>query len=313
MTKRSQFVVMTALAAEAISMAPRLVVISGCGSRGVGLGVARQVLEQDSTAEVVVMARTLERAASVSAELGARAHAVACDVTDDDSCEAVASAVEKLGGDELLTLVNNAGYAADLPWFPTPWPANAASKSLAVNLFGAERLTRALLPRLRAADDGRVVFVSSGGGRLNMKRMSEAKRRALLRTDELEWRDIAAMASDFIGEYEAAAAAQTDETPLPFLSASGYWLQAYGFSKACLGAYSQILARHEPSLLSVTCSPGWVATEMSSTYAGDAVMRSIDEGGEVPAWLAVGDRAAISRGKGGFFMPDKSSAAWVAD
>ena len=73
MTKRSQFVVMTALAAEAISMAPRLVVISGFGSRGVGLGVARQVLEQDSTAEVVVMARTLERAASVSAELGAPA------------------------------------------------------------------------------------------------------------------------------------------------------------------------------------------------------------------------------------------------
>ena len=106
MTKRSQFVVMTALAAEAISMAPRLVVISGCGSRGVGLGVARQVLEQDSTAEVVVMARTLERAASVSAELGARAHAVACDVTDDESCEAVASAVEKLDVEKLHALVN---------------------------------------------------------------------------------------------------------------------------------------------------------------------------------------------------------------
>ena len=63
MTKRSQFVVMTALAAEAISMAPRLVVISGCGSRGVGLGVARQVLKHDASAQVVVMARTLERAA----------------------------------------------------------------------------------------------------------------------------------------------------------------------------------------------------------------------------------------------------------
>ena len=54
---------------------------------------------------------------------------------------------------------------------------------------------------------------------------------------------------------------------------------------------------------------------MSSTYAGDATMRSVDQGGEVPAWLAVGDRAAISPNKGRFFMPDRSpvDSGWVAD
>ena len=69
----------------------RLVVISGCGSRGVGFGVARQVLAKDATAEVVVMARSLERASAVASELGARAHAVQCDVTDDASCAAAAA------------------------------------------------------------------------------------------------------------------------------------------------------------------------------------------------------------------------------
>ena len=149
-----------------------------------------------------------------------------------------------------------------------------------------------------------------------MKRMSEAKRQALLATDSLGWRDLVSMAETFVSEYEDAAAAQTDGAPLPFMSPSGYWLQSYGFSKACVGAYSQILAREEPSLMSATCSPGWVATEMSSTYTGDATMRSIDEGGDVPAWLACGDRAAINEvggGASGFYMPDRSCVGWVAE
>ena len=95
------------------------------------------------------------------------------------------------------------------------------------------------------------------------------------------------------------------------MSDSGFWLQSYGFSKACLASYCQILQREEPSLLCTTCSPGWVATEMSSPYTGDAEMRSIDEGGEVPAWLACGDRSGIT--STGFFMPDRSVVWWVAD
>lgn len=263
------------------------------------------------------MARSEQRALSVAEELGSRAHAVACDVTDDASCAAAVAAIQRLGGGtELLALVNNAGFAADLPWFPTPWPATAAKQTLAVNLFGAARLTRALLPLLLASADGRVVFVSSGGGRLNMKRMSEEKRQTLLATDRIGWPDLVSMAEVFTSEYEAAAAAQADGPTLPLMSPSGWWLQSYGFSKACLGAYSQILRREEPSLLSATCSPGWVATEMSSTYSGDATMRSIDEGGEVPAWLACGDRASIDEvggGESGFFMPDRSCVGWVAE
>ena len=288
----------------------RLVVISGCGSRGVGFGVARQVLAKDATAEVVVMARSLERASAVASELGARAHAVQCDVTDDASCAAAAAAIGLLGGNELFALVNNAGFAADLPWFPPPWPASAARDTLAVNLFGAERLTRALLPQLLAAQDGRAVFVSSGGGRMNMKRMSDARREQLLETSTLTWEALARLAATFVSEYEAAAAAQTAEASLPFMSPSGLWLQSYGFSKACLAAYCQVLTREQPGLLSVTCSPGWVKTEMSSTYTGDATLRSVDEGGEVAAWLACGPREGM---RTGFYQPDHSVVPWTAD
>ena len=153
-----------------------------------------------------------------------------------------------------------------------------------------------------------------------MKRMEEERRQQLLATDTLTWDAIEEMAATFTKEYETAAAQQSDDTDsclethdfLPFMSDSGFWLQSYGFSKACLGAYCQILARSEPSLLATTCSPGWVATEMSSTYTGDATMRSVDEGGEVPAWLACAPRAEIGAAPG-FYLPDKSVVGWVAD
>ena len=308
------------LFSAAMALTPKLVVISGCGSRGVGLGIARQVLKTTDDCDVVVMARSFHRAASIATELGARAHAIECDVTSDSSCKAATDKIRAIGGSELLALVNNAGYAADLPWFPKPWPAEAASATLAVNLFGAHRLTVALLPQLLSSADGRVVMVSSGGGRLNMKRMEEERRQQLLlATDTLTWDAIEEMAATFTIEYETAAAQQSDDTDsclethefLPFMSDSGFWLQSYGFSKACLASYCQILQREEPSLLCTTCSPGWVATEMSSTYTGDAEMRSIDEGGEVPAWLACGDRSGIT--STGFFMPDRSVVSWVAD
>lgn len=299
------------LVSAVTAAAPHLVVVSGAG-RGVGLGVARQVLRQDAVTEVCILARYLDKAAAVASALGPRAHAVQCDVTDEGSCSAAARTIADIGGDALLSLVNNAGYAADLPWFPSPWPAEAARHTLAVNLFGAERLTRALLPHLLATRDGRVVFVSSGGGRLNMKRMSDARRRTLLDTDLLRWSDLCELAATFTAEYEHAASRQTAAggQHLPYMSPSGLWLQSYGFSKACLGAYCCVLARSHPSLLSVTCSPGWVATDMSSTYRGDAEMRTIDEGGEVPAWLASGERGAMQTG---FYMPDRSRVSWVAE
>lgn len=183
----------------------------------------------------------------------------------------------------------------------------------------AHRLTQALMPHLLASSDGRVVFVSSGGGRLNLKRMAEDRRQQLLDTDALSWDEIDQLARTFVAEYESAAEEQSAETDscletlelLPYMSPSGFWLQSYGFSKACLGAYCQVLARQERSLLCTTCSPGWVKTEMSSTYTGDASLRSIDEGGEVPAWLACGARSEITCA--GFYMPDRSVVSWAAD
>mmetsp|Transcript_110403 Transcript_110403/g.335742 ORF Transcript_110403/g.335742 Transcript_110403/m.335742 type:complete len:299 (-) Transcript_110403:124-1020(-) len=285
-----------------------LVAVTGA-ARGLGIGVCRQVLRQDPTSEVVVMARDLGQAEVLAQELGARAHPLHCDVTSAASCKEAAEAIAQVRRGRQLSLVNNAGVAFDLPWFPSPWPAEAARKTLAVNLFGPQCLTDALLPQLLDKQSpGRVIFVSSGAGPMNMKRMSEERRDALL-SESLTWAHIEQMAADFVGEYEAAATGQGQEGEgMPRMSASGFWLQSYGFSKACLNAYCRLLAREHPSLLCTTCSPGFVQTDMVSTYNGDSRLRSLDEGGDVPAWLACGTGPET----GCYYGPDRSRGDWVA-
>ena len=148
-----------------------------------------------------------------------------------------------------------------------------------------------------------------------MKRMNGSIREQLL-SKSLTWTDIQALAKTFTREYESAALAavakpEVSHAQLPFLSPTGLWLQSYGFSKACLGGYCQVLSRAHPSVLSVACSPGFVQTDMASTYCGDIKLKSIDEGGQTPAWLATGSRDELQSGV--FYQPDRTVVGWVAE
>ena len=85
--------------------------------------------------------------------------ALLLDVTDE---AAISRARERVAGEQLAGLVNNAGISV-------PGPLEFLSlerfrRQLEVNLVGPLALTQALLPALRAAR-GRVVMISSVGGR----------------------------------------------------------------------------------------------------------------------------------------------------
>lgn len=319
---------MVALTRSAVAEG-RLVIVSGA-ARGVGVGICRQTLEADPKAHVLCTARKIEDANTLATELNERfgppdrAHAFQLDVTSEASCRSLAEALRPegtLGGSfrdskAPLVLVNNAGVAYDLPWFPTPWPVEAAATTLDVNLFGSERLTRAMLPYLQQSEDGRAIFVSSGGGRANMARHDEKQRQHLL-DENLTWKDIQKLAKKFIQEYQDAAKVaidgvdDSDVQQLPFLSPSGLWMQSYGFSKACMGAYCAIVARRHPSLLSMTCSPGFIATDMSRSYVRYDELKTVDEGGEVIAWMSTEDKTKLESGV--FYTPDKGYLGFVAD
>ena len=137
--------------------------ISG-GSRGIGRAIALR-LAQDG-AETLVCGRTLEGASGVADEIlagGGRAHALALDVSDDDSVEACAAeALRRCGTIPLL--VNNAGIARDnllLRMKKEDWDLVVAT-----NLTGVYRLCRALVPSMVRARYGRIVNVTSVVARL---------------------------------------------------------------------------------------------------------------------------------------------------
>lgn len=96
------------------------------------------------------------------AEEGLDVRFVPLDVTSDDSVEAAADMVKTEVG-RLDVLVNNAGVGA-----PATPPAETRAASLRevfeVNVFGLVRVTNAFLPLLRAAEQPRIVMVSSGMG-----------------------------------------------------------------------------------------------------------------------------------------------------
>jgi NADP-dependent 3-hydroxy acid dehydrogenase YdfG len=119
-------------------------------SSGIGAATAR-LLSADY--EVVVAARRADRIQALADEIGGRA--VACDITDPADVAALAEAI----GDRLDLLVNNAGGAlGQEPVAEADVDAWVAMYDK--NVVGTVRVTKALLPALRAAE-GTVVFVTS--------------------------------------------------------------------------------------------------------------------------------------------------------
>ena len=83
------------------------------------------------------------------------------DVTDPQSCDAlVASILERDG--RIDVLVNNAGYS--MLGAQEELSDDAVRAMFEVNLFGAMRLARSVLPAMRAARRGQLVHVSSVSG-----------------------------------------------------------------------------------------------------------------------------------------------------
>lgn len=130
-------------------------------SRGIGLAVARALLERG--ARVAICARDPERLQRAAAQLGAaeRLFARPADVSDPDEVtrfvEEARAAIGAVG-----VLVNNAGIVRVGPFAEEP-PA-ALAMVLDVNLKGAIYLTRALLPEMIARGQGTVINVASGAG-----------------------------------------------------------------------------------------------------------------------------------------------------
>src|SRR5215213_10173712 len=135
----------------------KAVLITGCSS---GLGWTTAEYLSDVGWRVYATARNVEKIAPLE-ESGCRV--LALDVTDEDS---MATAVEEVEREEgaVGALVNNAGYSQSGAVETVPMEKVRAQ--FETNVFGLVRMCQLVLPGMRKQGYGRIVNLSSMGGRL---------------------------------------------------------------------------------------------------------------------------------------------------
>jgi NAD(P)-dependent dehydrogenase (short-subunit alcohol dehydrogenase family) len=140
------------------------ILITGASS-GFGVLIVRALLEEGHA-----VAGSMREPGGRNAEIAALlreegAHVVEIDVTDADSVErGVAAAREALGG--LTVLINNAGVG--VTGLVEAFTDADFQRLFDVNVFGVQRMNRAVAPVLRAQRRGLIVHVSSLLGRVTM-------------------------------------------------------------------------------------------------------------------------------------------------
>ena len=169
-----------------IDLSGRVALVTG-GSRGLGradaltlaragadVAIADILVESDTSAaeRYGVLARAAVAQGMVHAEqtveeireLGRRALAVRCDVTDrDEVAAAVSRTVDELGAVDIL--VNNAGTLDHVGQFHDQQPG-LWERDLRVNLTGAFNCAQAVWPHMREQAWGRIVNMASVAGTL---------------------------------------------------------------------------------------------------------------------------------------------------
>ena len=135
----------------------RAVLVTGCSS-GIGEATAARLASAGWT--VYATARRTETLAGL-AQRGCRI--LALDVTDEASMAAAVAAVEQEEG-AVGVLVNNAGYSQS--GAVESVSMDDVRRQFETNVFGLVRMCQLVLPGMRAQRWGRIVNVSSMGGRL---------------------------------------------------------------------------------------------------------------------------------------------------
>jgi len=146
-----------------MEMQDRAVIVTGGAS---GIGRATALLLAREGARVCIGDVDEERGRAVAADAAGAGLAVAfvpLDLTLPESIAGFAVAVERREP-QFDGLVNAAGWDRIQPFLDNP--PEMWERLVAINLLGAVRLTRALLPPMVAARAGKIVNISSDAGRV---------------------------------------------------------------------------------------------------------------------------------------------------
>ena len=149
---------------ERLPLKDQVVLITGA-SAGIGAALAQKLAEQYPGIRLVLAARRrdrLEEFANVCQSLGANTLTIPTDMAQVEQAQALAQqALEHFG--QVDVLVNNAGYGQMGPL--ELMPPSECRRQFEVNVFGPLALTQAVIPSMRDRGNGKIINISSIGGR----------------------------------------------------------------------------------------------------------------------------------------------------
>ncbi len=141
----------------------KVVLITG-GSRGLGLVLARALAARGALVAIVARdAEELERAETDLRQDGAAVFQTVCDVRNQSEVERVTEAVRSYYG-QIDVLINNAGVIQVGPL--EVQTQTDFESAMAVHFWGAFYMMQAVLPEMKRRGAGRVVNISSIGGKI---------------------------------------------------------------------------------------------------------------------------------------------------
>ncbi|MFI2562536.1 oxidoreductase [Paenarthrobacter sp. NPDC018779] len=138
-------------------MTERTALVTGAST---GIGYAAALALRSAGFAVYAGARRVEKMEPLKAR---GIHVLSLDVTDDASMMAAVRHVENAQG-QVDVLVNNAGYGSYGSLEEVP--LSEGRRQFEVNVLGLARMTQLVLPRMRQAGAGRIINISSIGGKI---------------------------------------------------------------------------------------------------------------------------------------------------
>jgi NAD(P)-dependent dehydrogenase (short-subunit alcohol dehydrogenase family) len=148
-----------------IDLEGKVVLITG-SSRGLGLAIAEQFAL--AGAKLALCARDeeeLARARMQVSEFGAQVIAIPCDISDPEQVKrCVEQATAHFG--QIDILVNNAGVITAGPW--QTLTRHDFEESMNIMFWGVYNMTMAVLPQMAARKSGRIVNITSIGGKVSV-------------------------------------------------------------------------------------------------------------------------------------------------
>merc|ERR1712226_750727 len=286
----------------------KVILVTG-GNKGIGLAIVEALLQEVENSIVLLGSRDAVRGQEavdgVVAKLGKqfqpRLQPVLIDVTSQESVDKAAAAVKKDHG-KIYGVINNAGGSF-----------TGLRATIDLNSYGVLRVCEAFAPLIE--DGGRIVQVSSSAGPSFVEKCTLEMQKFCI-DPEVTWKEVEdKLIKPFLHIVENEPAEK--KTGL-LLSAGlgersegsnnfGSWgWGEYGLAKAAVNCYSLELARRFPKITVSSCTPGYIATDLTKDFLGgktakEAGMKTPAEGARCPVYLMTEKLSWLS---GWFFGSD---------